>query len=118
MVVVFLGDIMNYENYHKHTHRSNIFSPDTHTRPEEYCKRAKELGHKAYFTTEHGYGGDIFEAKEVCIEYGLKCIFAMEGYIVSNPLEKDNRNYHILLIARTNTGRRKLNKANSLANRN
>ena len=118
MVVVFLGDIMNYENYHKHTHRSNIFSPDTHTRPEEYCKRAKELGHKAYFTTEHGYGGDIFEAKQLCSEYGLKCIFAIEGYIVPDPLEKDNRNYHIALIARTNKGRRELNKASSLANRN
>jgi len=42
----------------------------------------------------------------------------MEGYIVKDPLEKDRSNYHICLIARTNKGRRQLNKASSSANRN
>ena len=107
---------MRYNNYHKHTHYSNIFTPDTHTKIENYIQRAVELGHTTYFTTEHGSGGDIFEAKTLCIEHGLKCIFALEAYIVVDQSEKDNRNYHIMLIAKTDKGRRKLNKINSKAN--
>ena len=106
-----------YNNYHKHTHYSNIFSPDTHVKTEDYCKRAIELGHDRVFTTEHGYGGDVFNAKDVCDSYGLKCIFGVEGYIVVNPAEKDNRNYHIFIAPKTNTGRRQLNKIISKANK-
>lgn len=105
-----------YNNYHKHTHYSNIFTPDTPTKIEEYCKRAVELGHDTYFTTEHGYGGDIFASKEACDKYGLKCVFAMEGYIVKDPTVQDRGNYHIVLVAKTNKGRRAINLASSRAN--
>lgn len=106
-----------YNNYHKHTHVSNIFTPDVNVKIEDYAKRAVELGEKNIFSTEHGSGGDIFEAREVCDKYGLDCKFGMEGYIVQDPLEKDNRNYHIILIPKTNVARKKLNKASSHANR-
>ena len=106
-----------YNNYHKHTHVSNIFTPDVNVKIEDYAKRAIELGEKNIFSTEHGSGGDIFEAREVCDKYGLDCKFGMEGYIVPDPLEKDNRNYHIILIPKTNVARKKLNKASSHANR-
>ena len=106
-----------YNNYHKHTHVSNIFTPDVNVKIEDYVKRAVELGEKNIFSTEHGSGGDIFEAREVCDKYGLDCKFGMEGYIVPDPLEKDNRNYHIILIPKTNVARKKLNKASSHANR-
>lgn len=111
---------MRYNNYHKHTTKSSIFSPDTHIQMIEYFKRAKELGHTTYFTTEHGFGGDIFEAVKLSQKEefnGIRPIFAIEGYIVANPLEKDNSNYHIMLIARTDKARKKLNKINSRANR-
>ena len=107
---------LEYANYHKHDHVSSIFTPDTHIKCEEYVKRAKELGHTTYFTTNHGSGGDIFEAKTLCDQYGLKCIYGIEGYIVPNPLEKDNRNYHIVIIPRTNKARRKVNYISSRAN--
>lgn len=106
-----------YNNYHKHTHVSNIFTPDVNVKTEDYAKRAVELGEKNIFSTEHGSGGDIFETREVCDKYGLDCKFGMEGYIVPDPLEKDNRNYHIILIPKTNVARKKLNKASSHANR-
>lgn len=111
---------MRYNNYHKHTTHSSIFTPDTHIQMIEYFKRVKELGHNTYFTTEHGFGGDIFEAVTLSQkdEYkDIKVIFALEGYIVQNPLEKDNSNYHIMLIAKTDNARKKLNKINSRANR-
>ena len=106
-----------YNNYHKHTHVSNIFTPDVNVKIEDYAKRAIELGEKNIFTTEHGSGGDIYEARDVCDKYSLNCKFGMEGYIVPEPLEKDNRNYHIILIPKTNVARKKLNKASSHANR-
>lgn len=105
-----------YNNYHKHTYYQNIFTPDTHTQIDDYCKRAIELGHNSYFTTEHGYGGDVFACKEACEKYGLKCVFGYEGYIVKDAKEKDDRNYHIVIIPRTNLARRKVNLLISNAN--
>ena len=91
-------------------------TPDTHIRCEEYVKRAVELGHTTYFTTNHGTGGDIFEAKTICDKYGIRCLFGVEGYIVPNPLEKDSRNYHIIIIPTTNKARKKVNLITSRAN--
>lgn len=104
-----------YANYHKHDHVSNIFTPDTNTKCEDYLKRIKELGYDCYWTTNHGSGGDIFEAKDLCDKYGIKCFFGLEGYIVPNPLEKDNRNYHIIIIPKTNAARKKVNLITSRA---
>ena len=104
-----------YVNYHKHDHISSFLTPDTHIKAEEFVKRAVELGDTMYFTTNHGTGGDIFEAKTLCENYGLRCMFGIEGYIVANPLEKDKSNYHIILIPRTNEARKKLNYINSHA---
>ena len=105
-----------YCNYHKHDHISSIFTPDTHIKCEQYIQRASELGHHTYFTTNHGSGGDIFESKTLCDKYGIKCLFGIEAYIVPNPLEKDNSNYHIIIIPTTNVARKKLNLITSKAN--
>ena len=105
-----------YNNYHKHTHYSSIFTPDSNSKTRDYINRCLELGEQNYFTTEHGFGGDIFESRALCDENNLNCKFGMEGYIVPNPLEKDNRNYHIILIPKTNIARKKLNLASSHAN--
>ena len=104
-----------YNNYHKHDHVSSILTPDSCVMAEDYIKRAVELGHDTYFTTNHGTGGDIFEARTLCDKYGLRCLFGLEGYIVPNPLEKDKRNYHIIIIPRTDEARKKVNYVNSMA---
>lgn len=105
-----------YNNYHKHDHISNIYSPDTNTHAEEYIKKCVEYGHTNYFTTNHGSMGDIFEAKTLCDKYGLKCLAGLEGYIVPDPLEKDKANYHIIIIPRTDRARKKVNVISSRAN--
>ena len=46
-----------YENYHKHTWWSNVRTTDCVVSIEEYMQRAVSLGHKIYFTTEHGWQG-------------------------------------------------------------
>lgn len=104
-----------YVNYHKHDHISSFLTPDTHIKAEEFVKRAIELGDEMYFTTNHGTGGDIFEAKTLCDKYGLRCMFGIEGYIVPNPLEKDKSNYHIIIIPRTDAMRKQINYINSHA---
>ena len=105
-----------YNNYHKHSHKSNIFTPDTHIKNINYAKRAIELGHTTLFSTEHGYGGDIFEIVNLANEYNLKPIFGVEGYIVANSYDKDKSNYHIVIIPKNNKARYKLNKITSHAN--
>lgn len=105
-----------YENYHKHDSVSSMMTPDTHIKTEEYLKRIKELGYGCYFTTNHGTGGDVFESLTLCEKYGIRCIFGVEGYIVPNPLEKDKRNYHIVIIPKTNKARKKVNLITSRSN--
>lgn len=109
---------MRYNNYHKHDHVSNIFSPDTNTKAEEYILKALEYGHTNYFTTNHGSFGDIFEARTLCNKYGIRCIAGIEGYIVPDASQKDKSNYHIVVIPKTDIARKKMNYVSSMANIN
>lgn len=108
--------IKEYENYHKHDSISNIYLPDSHVKPIDYINRIKELGYGCYFTTNHGTGGDVFESLTACKEAGIRCLYGVEGYIVKDPLEKDKRNYHIVIIPTTNKARKKLNLITSRSN--
>ena len=108
---------MRYVNYHKHTHYSNIRTLDSICKPEDYMKRAVELGHKEYVTTEHGYQGNIYEAYTLCQKYGLKCIYGVEAYYVDDMNDRSSRtNYHIMLVAMTEKGRKQINRIMSKAN--
>lgn len=109
---------MRYNNYHKHDHVSNIFSPDTNTKAEEYILKALEYGHTNYFTTNHGSFGDIFEARTLCNKYGIRCIAGIEGYIVPDASQKDKSNYHMVVIPKTDIARKKMNYVSSMANIN
>lgn len=106
-----------YVNYHKHTYYSNLILIDSNTNIEDYCKRIVELKQDVYFTTEHGWGGDIFESKNLCNKYNLKCVYGCEGYIVKDASQKDNSNYHIIIIPRTDKARKKFNKILTRANK-
>ena len=108
---------MRYNNYHKHTMYSNLRTLDCISKPIDYINRAKELGHTTYFTTEHGYQGNIFEAHTLCNEHGLKCIYGVEAYYVDDINDKSSRTmYHIILVAMTERARSEINKIMSAAN--
>ena len=107
---------MRYNNYHKHDHVSNIFTPDTNTKQEDYILKALEYGHTSYYTVNHGSFGDVFEARTLCNKYGLRCIAGIEGYIVPDASQKDKRNYHIIVIPKTDEARKKMNYVSSMAN--
>ena len=108
---------MRYNNYHKHTMYSNLRTLDCISKPIDYINRAKELGHTTYFSTEHGYQGNIFEAHTLCQEHGLKCIYGVEAYYVDDINDKSSRTmYHIILIAMTENARKEINRIMSIAN--
>ena len=114
------GGFMNrYNNYHKHSDFSNLFGGvDSCVKAKHYVDRILELGEQNYFTTEHGYGGDIFEGRTLCDSNNLHCKFGVEAYIVPDNHIKDDSNYHIILIPKTNVAREKLNLCTSEANIN
>ena len=111
------GERMRYNNYHRHTMYSNLRTLDCVSKPIDYINRAKELGHTTYFTTEHGYQGNIFEAYTLCQENDLKCIYGVEAYYVDDINDKSSRGmYHIMLVAMTENARREINRIMSVAN--
>ena len=96
---------------------SNLRTLDCVSKPIDYINRAKELGHTTYFTTEHGYQGNIFEAHTLCKENDLKCIYGIEAYYVDDIEDKTARTmYHLILIAMTENARRHINRIMSVAN--
>lgn len=106
-----------YHNYHKHTHYSNLRTLDCVVKPEDYMKRAVELGHTTYFTGEHGFQGNLYEAQTLCEKYGLKPIYSVEAYYVDDITDRsDRRSYHIMLVGMTKKARYEINKILSIAN--
>lgn len=105
-----------YYNYHCHNHKGNIKALDVIVKQEDYCKRALELEHDAFFTTCHGMQGDIFEATTLAHEYNLKMIVGAECYYVPNRFEKDKSNRHIIIIALNREGIMELNDIISESN--
>jgi len=104
-----------FQNYHKHTYWSNIKVADSATSIEEYCKRAKELGHGIISSVEHGWQGHYIECHQLAEKYGLKFVFGTEAYWVKDRLaldengHKDGRNCHIVIIAMNENGRQAIN---------
>lgn len=111
-------DFGKYTNLHAHS----VFSPlDGYGKLEEYCERAKALGFKGLCLSEHGNMMGHLKQAKVCKEYGIKPIFANEGYFtlqdgkLKEKVEGYKTAYHILLIAMNNKGYENLLKATSKA---
>ena len=104
-----------FQNYHKHSYWSNIKVADSATSLEEYCIRAKELGHGIISSLEHGWQGHYIECHQLAEKYGLKFVFGTEAYWVKDRLaldengHKDGKNCHIVLIAMNENGRQAIN---------
>ena len=120
------------QNYHKHTSYS---IGDSAAMPEDYAKRAVELGHKVICSVEHGWQGyyhKYFELAQTCNAFDkeneecinckkqslqktkncydhLKFVFGTEAYWVKDREEKDRSNCHIFIAAMNEKGRRALN---------
>ena len=105
-----------YQNYHKHSIYTNVIMLDSVAYPEDYAKRAKELGHGIISSCEHGYQGRYIESYQMAEKYDLKYLFAVEAYVVKDRFEKDKTNAHIILAAKNENGRKAINRILSEAN--
>lgn len=124
------------QNYHRHTSYSE---GDSAAMPEDYAKRAVELGHKVISSVEHGWQGYYHAAFELAKKYNLKFVFGTEAYWVKDRLKeyeerdkntgevkltkdgtprmvKDRSNNHIVILAKNENGRRAINRILSDAN--
>ena len=104
------------QNYHRHSSYSNIYTVDSPVMNEAYAKRAIELGHKIISSVEHGWQGYYYETFELAQKYGLKFVFGTEAYWVKDRHTDDKSNCHIIILAKTEKGRRAINAMLSTAN--
>ena len=110
---------MMVENYHKHTTWSNFFQIDSTTSLPDFTKKGDSLGCRCLFSGEHGYQGEWLHVYDLCLQdkfardNNLSRLplfrYSVEAYWVKDRTEKDNTNCHMVLVARTYNGIRKLN---------
>lgn len=113
-------------NYHKHTSLSNKWLKDSPLLPIDYWNELKaRYGDKAciYTTVEHGWAGNYFKQYDDLEKYNkkngtnIRWIYGAEAYWVKDRHEPDRSNCHIVLLARTDKGRKAINKILSIANK-
>lgn len=94
---------------HVHTKYSLL---DSIIEPKQLVKTLADRGEKALCVTEHGNVYSNVEIYKLCKQYGIKYLYGVEAYICDNVLEKNksNKYYHLVLIAKNETGRLNLNK--------
>ena len=117
---------MYLQNYHKHTsysHRYNKDSPVTHM---DYFKYYGELAKQGiptiYSTVEHGWQSPYFRIYDDLDKFNkkmaednlnyvpIKFVFGTEGYWVKDRFAQDSSNCHIVLLAKNDNGRKKINR--------
>lgn len=90
-------------------HRHDMFSRyDGFGKPAELAKLAKELGHTALSTSNHGNTNGLVQTYDACMREGIKPILGVEGYFLPVYKEKE-RGYHLCLFAKDLVGYRNLN---------
>lgn len=113
-------------NYHKHTSLSNRYMKDSPLLPIDYWNELKaRYGDKPciYTTVEHGWAGNYFKQYDDLEKFNkkngtnIRWIYGAEAYWVKNRHEPDRSNCHIVLLARTDKGRKAINKILSIANK-
>jgi len=101
---------------HLHLH-SQYSILDGAIRIGELVKRAKEMGMPAVAVTDHGNMYGSFELYQKCKKEGIKPIIGEEFYVANGSRfdRKDKKAYHLILIAKDNTGLKNLMKLSSIA---
>lgn len=90
-------------------HRHDMFSRfDGFGKPSELAKLAKELGHSALATSNHGNTNGLVQTYDACMREGIKPILGVEGYFLPT-YKPQQRGYHLCLFAKNLEGYRNLN---------
>lgn len=105
-----------YSSLHNHDYYSLL---DGYGSPKEMLDRAKELGLKAYATTNHGNAYSFIYYDLLKKEYpDIKLIFGTELYECNDITvrDKDNKYFHLICLIRNEQGRKDLNKVITKSN--
>jgi DNA polymerase-3 subunit alpha len=97
---------MSFVHLHNHTHYSLL---DGLTKIDELVKRAKDQGSPAVAITDHGNMYGAIEFYQTCKKEGIKPIIGVEVYLAKGSrfaknTRTDAKSYHLLLLAKNNTG--------------
>lgn len=91
-------------------HRHDEYSTfDGFGKAAELARLAKELGHTALSTTNHGNTNGLIQTYQACKEEGIKAILGVEGYFLPKH-KQQTRGYHLILIAKNLKGYGNLNR--------
>ena len=104
----------DFVHLHVHSHYSLL---DGLPKIPELVKKAKSMGYKALALTDHGNMYGAIEFYECCQKEGIKPIIGMEAYLAPDSRfdkDKDDRYYHLILLAINNVGYKNLMKLASL----
>jgi DNA polymerase III subunit alpha len=101
------------------THLHSMYSLlDGVSHPEDYVKRAAELGMPALAITDHGTLAGLFQFHEACLKHDVKPILGIEIYCAmgledTKPDKKGTphlNKHHLILFAKNNNGLKNLYK--------
>lgn len=117
---------MYLQNYHKHTSYSHRYNKDSSVTHMDYIKYYGELAKQGiptiYSTMEHGWQSPYFRIYDDLEKFNkemaednpnyvpIKFVFGTEGYWVKDRFAQDSSNCHIVLLAKNDNGRKKINR--------
>jgi DNA polymerase-3 subunit alpha len=104
---------MNFTHLHLHTEYSLL---DGSGKIKEMVLRAKELGMDSLAITDHGVMYGVIDFYKACITEDIRPVIGCEVYVAPNsrydrePGATEDRYYHLVLLAKNNTGYQNLMK--------
>ena len=103
---------MSFAHLHVHTEYSLL---DGMSRIDPLVQEAVRLGMESLAITDHGNMYGVIEFYRACKKHGVKPIIGMEAYLSPRSMtdrdpKLDSSNYHLLLLAKNQTGYKNLLK--------
>ncbi|MDQ0110936.1 DNA polymerase III subunit alpha [Paenibacillus harenae] len=114
-----MNEVSSASHVHLHVH-SEYSLLDGAARIRDLVARAAELGMKALALTDHGVMYGAIPFYRACRAQGIKPIIGCELYFTAGHRQdkgtrKENPNYHLIVLAKNETGYRNLMKLSSIA---
>ena len=113
-----MSEEQKFVHLHTHSHFSLL---DGLPKMEGLIQKVKELKMDAVALTDHGYMYGIIEFYKTAKKHGIKPIIGVETYVAPRTINDketgiDDKKYHLVLLAKNNTGYKNLIKLITKAN--